>query len=172
MPHTEKRFRKGEIICRPREMVMSMYNILYGSVGVYFDYGTPDEVPVVTLREGDFFNVISFLESRPRNTTAVALEPTIVNEITYDNFSAYFREKPAKIMSLLQHMSARMRQMQKAYVDTCHALEAYGDRERLQNEHGEWMHSHDRTYNLLRAMFPSLYAHEEEHSTPGEAEEQ
>ena len=157
MPHTEKRYKKGEIICRPKEMVMSMYNILYGSVGVYFDYGTPEQVEVVTLREGDFFNVISFLESRPRNTTAVALENTIVSEITYDNFSAYFREKPAKIMSLLQHMSARMRQMQKAYVDTCHALEVYGDKAK----HGEWTDSHNRTYNLLKAMFPSVY-HEEE----------
>ena len=166
MPHTEKRFKKGEIICRPKEMVMSMYNILYGSVGVYFDYGTPEEVPVVTLHEGDFFNVISFLESRQRNTTAVALEPTIVSEITYDNFRAYFREKPAKIMSLLQHMSARMRQLQKAYVETCHALDAYGDKEKLHAEHSEWMDSHDRTYNLLRAMFPSLYAHEEEYSNP------
>ena len=58
MPHTEKRYKKGEIICRPKEMVMSMYNILYGSVGVYFDYGTPEQVEVVTLREGDFFNVM------------------------------------------------------------------------------------------------------------------
>ena len=133
---------------------MSMYNILYGSVGVYFDYGTPEQVEVVTLREGDFFNVISFLESRPRNTTAVALENTIVSEITYDNFSAYFREKPAKIMSLLQHMSARMRQMQKAYVDTCHALEVYGDKARLTAEHGEWTDSHNRTYNLLKRHVP------------------
>ena len=58
MPHTEKRYKKGEIICRPKEMVMSMYNILYGSVGVYFDYGTPEQVEVVTMREGDFFNVM------------------------------------------------------------------------------------------------------------------
>ena len=36
MENTEKRFKKGEVICRPKEMVMSMYNILYGSVGVYF----------------------------------------------------------------------------------------------------------------------------------------
>ena len=150
MPHTEKRYKKGEIICRPKEMVMSMYNILYGSVGVYFDYGTPEQVEVVTMREGDFFNV-----------TAVALENTIVSEITYDNFSAYFREKPAKIMSLLQHMSARMRQMQKAYVDTCHALDVYGDKAKLAAEHGEWTDSHNRTYNLLKAMFPSVY-HEEE----------
>ena len=47
MPHTEKRYKKGEIICRPKEMVMSMYNILYGSVGIYFDYGTPEQVDVV-----------------------------------------------------------------------------------------------------------------------------
>ena len=58
MPHTEKRYKKGEIICRPKEMVMSMYNILYGSVGVYFDYGMPEQVEVVTLQEGDFFNVM------------------------------------------------------------------------------------------------------------------
>ena len=68
---------------------------------------------------------------------------------------------PAKIMSLLQHMSARMRQMQKAYVDTCHELEVYGDKARLTAEHGEWTDSHNRTYNLLKAMFPSMY-HEEE----------
>lgn len=162
MENTEKRFKKGEVICRPKEMIMSMYNILYGSVGVYFDYGTPEQLEVVTLREGDFFNVISFLESRQRNTTVVALENTVVSEITYDNFSAYFREKPAKIMSLLQHMSARMRQMQKAYVQTCHALETCGDKERLEREHGDWLDTHNRTYNLLLAMFPSISPHEEQ----------
>ena len=66
MPNTgERRFKRGQIICKPGEMDMNMYNILYGSVAVYKDYGTPEEVEVVTLSEGDFFNVISFLESRP-----------------------------------------------------------------------------------------------------------
>ena len=60
-------------------------------------------------------------------------------------------------MSLLQHMSARMRQMQKAYVETCHALEMCGDKEKLAQEHSEWVENHNRTYDLLRAMFPSLY---------------
>ena len=66
MPNTgERRFKKGQIVCRPGEMEMNMYNILYGSVGIYTDYGKPDEVEVVTLREGDFFNVISFLDPGP-----------------------------------------------------------------------------------------------------------
>ena len=36
-----------------------------------------------------------------------------------------------------------------------------GDKEKLAAEHGDWVESHNRTYNLLRAMFPTLY-HEEE----------
>ena len=59
MPSTgERRFKRGQIVCKPGEMEMNMYNILYGSVGIYTDYGKPDEVEVVTLREGDFFNVM------------------------------------------------------------------------------------------------------------------
>ena len=59
MPNTgERRFKKGQIICRPGEMEMNMYNILYGCVGVYTDYGKPEQVEVVKLREGDFFNVM------------------------------------------------------------------------------------------------------------------
>ena len=157
MPNTgERRFKRGQIICKPGEMDMNMYNILYGSVAIYKDYGTPEEVEVVTLSEGDFFNVISFLESRPRNTTVVALEPLVVSEITMENFGKYFSERPAKIMSLLQHMSARIRQLQKAYVETCHALEAYGDKERLQAEHGEWYAQHSRMVHYINAMFPYL----------------
>ena len=53
MPNTgERRFKKGQIICRPGEMEMNMYNILYGCVGVYTDYGKPEQVEVVKLREG------------------------------------------------------------------------------------------------------------------------
>ena len=73
----ERRFKRGQIVCKPGEMEMNMYNILYGSVGIYTDYGKPEEVEVVTLREGDFFNVISFLESRPVSYTHLTL-PTIL----------------------------------------------------------------------------------------------
>ena len=45
MPSTgERRFKRGQIVCKPGEMEMNMYNILYGSVGIYTDYGKPEEV--------------------------------------------------------------------------------------------------------------------------------
>ena len=69
-------------------------------------------------------------------------------------------------MSLLQHMSARIRQMQKAYVETCHALENYGDKERLEAEHGEWYAEHSKMASFISAMFPSMPGRIEDGDTP------
>ena len=154
MPNTgERRFKRGQIICKPGEMDMNMYNILYGSVAVYKDYGTPEEVEVVTLSEGDFFNVISFLESRPRNTTVVALEPLVVSEITMENFGKYFSERPAKIMSLMQYMSKRMRVLTRGYLEASQALEEYADAERLLKERKDWYEEHKDLYHRIMGMF-------------------
>ena len=151
----EKRFKKGEILYHAGDFELNMYNILYGSAAVYVDYGTANERKVMEVHEGDFLNVISFLESRPRNSTAVALEPTIVSVIDIDNFGAYFRERPAKIMSLLQHMSARMRRLQKAYLEACNELKANVSREKLQ-EDTEFYDKHSKMYHWVQSMFPSL----------------
>ena len=154
MPNTgERRFKRGQIICKPGEMDMNMYNILYGSVAVYKDYGTPEEVEVVTLSEGDFFNVISFLESRPRNTTVVALEPLVVSEITMENFGKYFSERPAKIMSLMQYMSKRMRVLTRGYLEASQALEEYADAERLLKERKDWYEEHKDLYHRIMGLF-------------------
>ena len=151
----EKRFKKGEILYRAGDFELNMYNILYGSVAVYVDYGTENERKIVEMHEGDFLNVISFLESRPRHSTAVALEPTVVSVIDIDNFGDYFREKPAKVMSLLQHMSARIRHLQKAYLEACDELKANVAREKLQ-ENPDFYDKHSKMYHWVQSMFPSL----------------
>ena len=78
MDSGERRYKKGEIIYRAGTFDTHIYNVLFGSVGIYMHYGQPDEHMVLEIPAGDFLNVISFLEMRPRNTTAVALEPTII----------------------------------------------------------------------------------------------
>ena len=153
--NNEKRFKKGEILYRAGDFELNMYNILYGSVAIYVDYNTPHERKLMDVQEGDFLNVISFLESRPRHSTAVALEPTVVSVIDIDNFGAYFRERPAKVMSLLQHMSARMRRLQKAYLEACDELKANVTKEKLQ-ENSEFYDKHSKIYHLIQGMFPSL----------------
>lgn len=41
-------------------------------------------------------------------------------------------------------------------METCHALEAYSDKERLQAEHGEWYAQHSKMVHYIEAMFPYM----------------
>ena len=68
----ERKYKKGQIILKEKSFELAIYDVMLGRVGVYMNYGTPEERLVVEIEAGDFLNVISFLETRPRNTTAVA----------------------------------------------------------------------------------------------------
>lgn len=157
----EKKFKKGQIILKDKTFELAIYDVMLGRVGVYKNYGQPDEHLVVEIEAGDFLNVISFLESRPRNTTAVALEPTVVKIIKHENFGAFFQENPAKIMSLMEHMSARMRALQLAYMQACQALEKYADTEKIKQEDHAWYTQHNQTYQFWGDVFFHPQEHKE-----------
>lgn len=155
MDMRELHFKKGEILGRPGDLTGCMYNVLYGTVGIYMGYDTDHRQEILQVREGDFLNVISFLESFPRNTTAVALEDTVVSVIDKENFSAYFRERPAKLMSLMQHMSGRIRFLQRAYLDTLDTMHKHLDQKSFAAD-AECCEKQGRIMKALLAVFPSM----------------
>ena len=154
-------FKKGQIIYKADSFEPNMFNILYGRVAVYMDYKTKDEQKTLELGEGDFLNVISFLETRPRHTTVVALEKTEVGVINHENFGKFFQDQPAKVMSLLQHMSARIRLIEKNYLRASEALERHADMEKVKAEDKEWYEQHNSLYRMVYKMF-DLEKYEEE----------
>lgn len=100
-----KKFRKGEIIFREGEFQLWMYDLLYGKVALYVDYGTPDEVLVSTNEAPSFFGEVGLLESLPRYATAVALEESVCKVIKHEELSDYFAKNPAKVVSILESLS-------------------------------------------------------------------
>ena len=78
----ERTYKKGDIIYRQGDMDLSIYDILWGRVAVYVDYGTENETLLTEVGSEGFLGMVGFLESRPQNTTAVALEKTTVAIIT------------------------------------------------------------------------------------------
>ncbi len=116
---TERTFKKGEIIYRQDDYEACLYDILYGSVGIYLDYGTKDETLLKEYGSGSYFGEIELIEARPRTATAVALEKTIVTVITAESFGAYFQEKPAVVMHIMQQMSARIRELTRLHREAC-----------------------------------------------------
>ena len=101
-----------------------MYDIHNGKVGVYSDYGTPKQKLLAELGESDFIGEMGLVEDRPRSATAVALEAnTRLQAVDAETFDDYFRERPAKVLMLMQQMSGRLRQLNKEYLKACKAAE-------------------------------------------------
>ena len=79
-----------------------------------------------------------------------------------ENFGLFFRDQPAKVMSLLQHMSARIRMMEKNYLRASEALERHADMDKVKAEDGAWYKEHSGMYQIIKNMFALENRHEEE----------
>ena len=75
------------------------------------------------LKPGEFFGEMGMIECCPRSATAVSLEDdTQVHIITPETFSSYVQENPDKIFQIMQHMSKRIRELTKDYMEACHTI--------------------------------------------------
>lgn len=149
----EKIFKKGELIYHQGDYLATIFDVLWGNVALYVDYGTPNQRLMLEIKDEGFFGLVGFLESRPQNATAIALEKTACNLITRDSFTHYFQERPAKIMSIMQYMSRRMRVLSRGYLEASQALEEYADAERLLQERKEWYEHQQTLQHRVMSMF-------------------
>ena len=111
-------FGKNEVIFKEGDYAQCMYEIQSGSVNIYVNFGKEDEKLLTTLEAGRFFGEIGIVEAMLRTATAIAAEDhTSLSEITPDNFSAYFQNKPQKLLEIMQHMSERLRTLTQEYLE-------------------------------------------------------
>ncbi|MBO4915757.1 MAG: cyclic nucleotide-binding domain-containing protein [Oscillospiraceae bacterium] len=123
MPDTEIReFKKGEIIYEQNRYENFLYEIQYGAVTLYQNYGTDQQILIKELEPGSFLGEMEVIEARPRTTTAVATEKTALRVITSGDLGALFRDRPALVMSIMQQMSARIRELTRQYNDACRVV--------------------------------------------------
>ena len=115
-----KKYKKGEVIFRQGDAGDSMFDIHWGRIGVYSNYGTKQEKLLTMLESGDFLGEMGMIDHAPRSATAVAMENgTSVSEITEEGLGELFRESPAKVLMIMQQLSARLRKLTNDYMDAC-----------------------------------------------------
>lgn len=151
-----KEFEKGQVIFSEGDFEMSMYDLLQGSVGIYANYGKPEEKLLTELKaeDGATFGEMGLLESMPRSATAVALENVQVQVITGETFGEYFRENPAAVMVIMQNMSQRIRALTQDYLDACRAVAEAVDSEKTGQEKSSWFK--DRLGKFLKDYHEGL----------------
>lgn len=115
--------KKGEIIFAQGEASVDMYDVRWGTVGIYVNYGTKEEKLLAKLGSGECFGEMGMVEGCLRSATAVALEGgTQLERITAETFDAYFKERPAKVFSIMQNLSQRIRGLTRDYLEACQTL--------------------------------------------------
>ena len=113
-------YKKGQVIFEEGDKADCMYDIRWGSVGIYANYGTKEEKLLTKLSTDEFFGEMGLIDGEPRSATAVALEKdTRVEVINKECFGAFLEESPTKVLVIMQHMSHRLRKLTMDYVEVC-----------------------------------------------------
>ena len=113
-------YPKGTVICREGDLVECMYDIHSGRVGVYTNYGKPEQVELTVLGANNFFGEMGMVSGTPRSATAVALDDETTIEIIYpEDLYELFTKNPMKIDMILRHLSTRLRHLTNQYLSVC-----------------------------------------------------
>lgn len=123
-------FPKGTVIFREGEESNSMFDIHWGSVGIYTGYGTDEQKLLTELHANSFFGEMGMIDREPRSATAVTLENGTTLETIYpEDLEDLFRKNPPKVEMILRHLSYRLRKLTDDYLAACRKLseETAGD---------------------------------------------
>ena len=112
-------YKAGTVICREGVTANSMYDIHWGSVGVYTGYGTVDEKKIAELFTNQFFGEMGMVAGEPRSATVVALEDTTIETITPEDLAELFEQNPMKVWMITDHLSRRLRNLTRDYLKVC-----------------------------------------------------
>ena len=112
-------YPKGTVIFKEGERGDCIYDIHFGSVGIYSGYGTADETKLTQLYPNTFFGELGMVSGEPRSATAVALEDATVEVIHPEDMNELFEKNPPKVGMILGHLSGRLRKLTEEYMSAC-----------------------------------------------------
>jgi len=123
------KFPKDKVLFRRGDSGKDMYIILDGVVGIYPGQYTKETVPLVVLKNGDFFGEMALLEDFPRSTTAVVQKESLCLVISKENFEKAIKNDPGFAMKIMQSLSNRLRLQTNRYAE----LEKYFTNQGVQD---------------------------------------
>ncbi len=152
-------YRSGAVIFRQGDDGDCMYDIQQGKVGIYYDYGGPNEKLLAELMPDQIFGEMGLLDGGPRSATAVALvNDTVLYVITEAEFESYYKEHPSKVLLVMQQMCSRLRRTTKNYIEACRTMTETVETEKKGAEKSSSLKSRIKRFCDLYTGF-NYYAH-------------
>ncbi len=116
-------FDKNQVVFEQGSFSKTMYDIVSGKVGIYYNFGTEGEKLLSVLGPGETFGEMGMIEVYPRSATVTALEDgTVISEIIEEDLPEYFKSEPEKLLSIMRQLSHRLRETDKMLADVCRTV--------------------------------------------------
>jgi HD-GYP domain-containing protein (c-di-GMP phosphodiesterase class II) len=134
---TTRSHRKGESIIREGSIADTFYIIQQGKVAITKKFEDGKEIVLAVQYDGDFFGEMALLDQGPRSASAIALEPTVLLEISRTDFAILLKKAPLLAYAMMREQSTRLRgtgtlliselqrknrELKQAYRDTVNAV--------------------------------------------------
>ena len=126
--HYMRTYDAGAVIIEEGRISTTMYYLESGKVGVYKDYGMPEQKLIAEITDG-FFGEMGLVSDDPRSATIVTLEPSYIELISRGELADYFKEYPMMKEEILMTMCKRIRDLDREYMKVCGCINEY-----LKNE--------------------------------------
>lgn len=121
-----REFKSNELIYTEGEEGDSLNIIVEGKVRINKRMVEGDQFCISTLKEGDVFGIMSFLDGSKHDATIVADQKTVLMILGRDEFNNLYSSNPliaAKILKrLAMHLASIVRNMNTQYMDLMHLL--------------------------------------------------
>ena len=111
----ERVFSKNEVIFREGDRAEHFYQVKEGTAGVYANYGQADQRKLTEVKPGSYFGEMAIIDVWPRSATVVAEEELHTIELTGSELDEYFGKEPDKILTLMNQLGDRIRELTADY---------------------------------------------------------
>ena len=122
-----QKYKKNQVLFNQGDVADFMFEIVSGRIGIYMDYEIEDgQKELGILEDGDFLGELEFIDASARIATAVALDnEVVVKRLNIDDFNQIMKERPAKVILMIQQLCGRVRELDRHYLEACQAIDEY-----------------------------------------------
>ena len=99
-----KELKKGEVLFKDEQEGCSMYVILSGELVV-----SKNGTEIARRFKGDYIGEMSLVGSKPRSATVISALPSVLLEITQEQFHAQLSSSPDALLAIMKTLSDRAR---------------------------------------------------------------
>jgi CRP-like cAMP-binding protein len=101
-------FNAGEMIIREEDSGRSIYVILDGAVRVFTRDHHGEELELALLEVSQFFGEMSFLTGKPRSGSVMAVDTSVIVELSYTSMRRVVKEHPTVKKVLVEYYQQRL----------------------------------------------------------------